>query len=333
MSHRSRAVYERHYMPAFIDRDCEAIYLGHTRRDDLVRAVGRLIRHSQAPPGLTKDQKIEVKNDPQLRKLYKKRDFYNEKIKVELGFSTLAAAEGKTKWWQRYNDNNKEICSLRNRLTEGRFRKELQGFHDTVDTTEVDRQLQGILPSEVLTPSTITYELKERAAVVELMFTSLEDLSENQVGQVRVRLIEALAQLCKRQETPHQFKQKESMKLLRAVQTEALQQPEHPFDSGEARADQATTSVGKAIPSSHDIVATAFCCAFCLGDEEVGPKKRYHKYSRIDSLIRHFRDQHLKYQGSDEGFHCPYNGCSAFLGNSMHFLNHFERQHKSVGIE
>ena len=186
MSHRSRAVYERHYMPAFIDRDCEAIYLGHTRRDDIVRAVGRLIRHSQAPVGLTDDQEMEVRNHPELRRL---------------GFPTLTAAKGETKWWQRYDDNNKEICSLKNRLTEARFRKELQAFHDTVDTTEVDRQLQGILPSELLTPSAITYELQERAAVVELMFASLEDFSENKVGQVRVQLIEPLAQLCKRRES------------------------------------------------------------------------------------------------------------------------------------
>jgi hypothetical protein len=35
-------VYERHYMPEFIDWVCQAIYLCTTRRDDLIRAVGRL---------------------------------------------------------------------------------------------------------------------------------------------------------------------------------------------------------------------------------------------------------------------------------------------------
>jgi hypothetical protein len=46
-------VYERYYMLAFIDRDCQAIYLGSTRRDDLIRAVGRLARHKRAPKHLT----------------------------------------------------------------------------------------------------------------------------------------------------------------------------------------------------------------------------------------------------------------------------------------
>jgi hypothetical protein len=46
-------VYERYYMPNFVDKDCLAIFLGTTRRDDLVRAVGRLERHSGAPDDLT----------------------------------------------------------------------------------------------------------------------------------------------------------------------------------------------------------------------------------------------------------------------------------------
>jgi hypothetical protein len=45
-------VYERYYMPAFINRDCQAIYLGSIRRDDLVQAVGRLARHERAPKHL-----------------------------------------------------------------------------------------------------------------------------------------------------------------------------------------------------------------------------------------------------------------------------------------
>ena len=62
-------VYERHYMPAFIDADCQAIYLGTTRRDDLICAVGRLERHDQAPTKLTDDQKQGIWNHPDIVKL------------------------------------------------------------------------------------------------------------------------------------------------------------------------------------------------------------------------------------------------------------------------
>lgn len=38
-------VYEIYYMPNFVDKDCLTIFLGTTRRSDLVRAVGPLERH------------------------------------------------------------------------------------------------------------------------------------------------------------------------------------------------------------------------------------------------------------------------------------------------
>ena len=69
------------------------------------------------------------------------------------------------------------------------------------------------------------------------------------------------------------------------------------------------------------------CCPFCRwGDEEVGPRKRDNEYARPDSLGRHIRDQHLAERDANEGFDCPYEGCSAFLGGGMHFLNHTARQ-------
>jgi len=52
MSHRLRSTYERYYMPAYINRDCEAIYLDHTRRDDLIYAVGQLVHYDKAPQKL-----------------------------------------------------------------------------------------------------------------------------------------------------------------------------------------------------------------------------------------------------------------------------------------
>ncbi|CZT53322.1 uncharacterized protein RSE6_14815 [Rhynchosporium secalis] len=49
----SSDIYERYYMLSFINADCQAIYLGTTRREDLIRAVGRLQRHDDAPDKLT----------------------------------------------------------------------------------------------------------------------------------------------------------------------------------------------------------------------------------------------------------------------------------------
>lgn len=76
-----------------------------------------------------------------------------------------------------------------------------------VQRDKVDRQMRGILPdTEVLTPSTIVYELEERAMVAKLLFQPLNGLHEDQVFDIKVQLVHNLAQLCHRQETPRQFK-------------------------------------------------------------------------------------------------------------------------------
>ena len=36
---------------------------------------------------------------------------------------------------------------------------------------------------------------------------------------------------------------------------------------------------------------------------------------------------YLKNRAAGEGFDCPYQGCSAFLGSAEHLLNHTQRQH------
>jgi hypothetical protein len=57
----------------------------------------------------------------------------------------------------------------------------------------VNKQLQGILLSaEVLTPSTIKYELEERATVAKLFFECHDDLKEIELFQMRMEIIRNL---------------------------------------------------------------------------------------------------------------------------------------------
>jgi hypothetical protein len=57
--------------------------------------------------------------------------------------------------------------------------KAVKDFFKTINIEDVDKQLQGILPStKVLTPSTIEYELEERAMVAKLFFECHNDLKE-----------------------------------------------------------------------------------------------------------------------------------------------------------
>ncbi|KAH6719581.1 hypothetical protein BKA61DRAFT_630136 [Leptodontidium sp. MPI-SDFR-AT-0119] len=146
-------------MPSFINADCQAIYLRTTRREDLIRAVGRLKRHNNAPDKLNDTQKKEISNHPYILKKVKAQKSYALKIKED-GYATIKAAEAQRKI--NYKKNK-----LRNKLLDNT----INNFHETVHVNKVNRQMRGILPdTKVLTPSTIEYKLEEWATVAKLLF-------------------------------------------------------------------------------------------------------------------------------------------------------------------
>jgi hypothetical protein len=359
-------VYERHYMPAFIDVDCQAIYLGTTRRDDLVRAVGRLERHERAPTDLTDVQEFEIQNDPRILELKETITKYGAKIKGE-GYSTFKAAEG-TGLYERRCEIQRELNSLRQTLHNELLEKTIDEFHETVHTLEVDRQMRGILPAPgVLIPSTIKYELTERAVVARLLFQPLDDLDEDQALQVRIKLVQNLVQLSKRQETPHSYKMSRGRKskdtwpniephehrrppcednVILGMEAVENRQADVDWEADSmalmqlkevASADWDTKTLVDDEPDAGPVApieleerpgGPVLYCAFCRWvDVEAGPRKRKYIFSRVDSLDRHIRTQHLRFRAAGEGFDCPYQGCSAFLGGTEHFLSHTARQH------
>ncbi|KAH0559988.1 hypothetical protein GP486_003490 [Trichoglossum hirsutum] len=320
MGHRHRGTYIRYYMSGFIDRDCQAIYLGSPSRDDLVRAVGRLTRDALAPTTLTDTQKLEISNDPKLLELCRRRQCYADKIKEDLGFPTIKAAEG-TKWYLRHKSIQADINNLKRQLSDTRLSQAIQEFHDTVDTIEINNQLQGIMPTEVLAPSTIKYELKERSIAAKLFFEPLDNLDESQVFRIRARLIRNLTRLCKRQETPRSYKKaiprKRQCTLYEDEHIEAVQKPKK------------IPRIDSTITESRELSeGDTLCCPFCRCDEEAGLQKRNFLFARIDGLRKHIQEQHLNLRAPGEGLVCPFQGCSAVLVGTMHFLNHSKHQHK-----
>ncbi|CZT52687.1 uncharacterized protein RSE6_14042 [Rhynchosporium secalis] len=311
-------VYERHYMPSFIDADCQAIYLGTTRREDLIRAVGRLERHDDAPDKLTNAQKEEISKDQYILKKIQDRKGYVLKIKEE-GYATIKAAKD-TFWYKKHHKAQQKINCRKTQLKNELLNRAINDFHETVHVDEVDRQMRGILPdNEVLTPSTIEYELEERATVAKLLFQPLDELHEDQAFDIRVQLVLALAQLCHRQETPRQLKAVQSKRHSKTRHSYAGTSVEVQDDVLQEEGGDTVTRVRRMQTLDNRLHTEAKpYCPFC----EKGP------FQRRDSLGRHVRVQHLQRQSANGGFLCPYKECSAVMGNSGHFLSHARREHE-----
>ncbi|KAM0267469.1 hypothetical protein ACHAQH_010106, partial [Verticillium albo-atrum] len=199
MGHRlgDSSTYVRYYMGDFIGADTQSIVFGSDLQTDLIHLMGRLQRHGDAPTKLTDEQRLDIHKDPKLARYCQKRRRAMEKFKRE-GYRSYTAAKD-TQAGKQYNKYRKKAESLRKTLTNRRLDQAIKDFHDTIHAEEVDRQLQGTKPdAELLAPSTIKYELQERAEVARLFSQAADVTNREELHQLRLRLIVALSQLCKR---------------------------------------------------------------------------------------------------------------------------------------
>ena len=175
--------------------DCQAIYLGSSPQKDLIRSVGRLLRHGDAPTRLTHEQKAKVDDNRRLVDLRSKRDRVRAKIKTQ-GYSTLKDAEG-TPLFRHHARYKKEADSLRNQLRSRRLDRAITEFHDLVHREDVDEQLRGFHPSEILAPVTMRRELPERTKAARLFMQAVSVSDHDEIYKLRIDLVKTLAQLCK----------------------------------------------------------------------------------------------------------------------------------------
>jgi hypothetical protein len=245
-----------------------------------------------------------------LLRLYQKRSEAAEKIKQN--YSTIKAAKG-TPQHKRYKKLLAQINNKKRELWDAQLEEAINDFFATITIEDVNKQLQGIRPStEVLMPSTIKYELEERATIAKLFFKCHDDLKEFQLFQMRMKIIQNLIILCRRQEshwlsTKTRHHQDESSK---AIQTHSK-----------------AVEIDLSIPGDQMILRSTLYCPFCKCDEEVGFQKRNKVFARIDGLRKHVRVQHLEWMQPNERFICPYCGCTVFLGSTILFLNHTTLEH------
>ncbi|KAI9761904.1 MAG: hypothetical protein M1840_001520 [Geoglossum simile] len=173
----------------------------------LRRASGRKIniarmglsRDRRAPTELTEDQKLKVKNHPELVKLRKERDQCKDEIYGK-EYNIIEAAKG-TDLFGKYKAVVGKINNMSIKLRRERLDQALRDFHDSIDTIEINKQLDGITAADILTQPTIQYELREWATIAKLLSQLLDEVDEERALKIRAKFIRNLSRLCQRQES------------------------------------------------------------------------------------------------------------------------------------
>ncbi|KAK3935512.1 hypothetical protein QBC46DRAFT_367527 [Diplogelasinospora grovesii] len=188
MGHRQgdSRVYVQYYMSTFNDVDCQTICFGSAPQHDLIHLAGRLLRHGDAPTTLTNQQKLKVNQDPELVKYRGRRTQALQQMKSQ-GYSTRADAEG-TEVAKKYDRYKRKAERLSKKLKTQRLQRTIKEFHDSVHVEEINRQLNGIKPSDVIAPPTIHYDLPERARVARLFSRAAEVRDRDELHPLRMDL-------------------------------------------------------------------------------------------------------------------------------------------------
>ncbi|KAG9228272.1 hypothetical protein BJ875DRAFT_547861 [Amylocarpus encephaloides] len=254
---------------------------------DLRRASGKRLKEALTP----EEHRQIMGHRGDVYERYYMPSFIDRDYLKDHGFPTIKSAK-ETKWFEKHKSIQADINTLKRQLKDDLLEKTIAEVHKTVHTAEVDRQLRGIRPSDIITPPTFKYELEERGKVAKLLFKPLDGLTEDQILEVRVELVDNLIRLCKKQETPHQYKapKKRGRPKVRRVyaSTDADDEgedEEEDISQGETDVESDVDWDTKTLPDEdsdadsmapmeveEQPIAPTLYCAFCKWvDEEAGP--------------------------------------------------------------
>ncbi|KAM3526970.1 hypothetical protein MY4038_006586 [Beauveria bassiana] len=168
-------------------------------QQDLIHLAARLQRHDAAPTCLTEEQLAEVNEEKDLKALRLARTNAMQTWKAQ-GYRSRDAAAGTT-MREDYDRYSKEAENLSKYLKGIRLRQFLEEFHTKIHVEEIDRQLRGIKPADIIAPPSMEHDLPERAHVAQSYAAAAEVTGTDQLHELPLELIGWVSRLCSRRES------------------------------------------------------------------------------------------------------------------------------------
>ncbi len=82
------------------------------------------------------------------------------------------------------------------------------------DVEEIDRQLQGIKPADIIAPPSIQYDLPERAHVAQSYAVAADMTDTDQLHELRLELIGRVSRLCGHRESRAIWQKKRKLAVV-----------------------------------------------------------------------------------------------------------------------
>jgi hypothetical protein len=280
MMHSDMAVFVNHYLNRRVGVDTQAIVRGTDSQDEFMKAACRMSRwiDPERPTALTSEQSLSVNNDPELQILVQRRERRRRKHEEH--------QELQKKIRNRRQHLRKELmASIRKdwdqKAAERDIRLQLSGktFSNTIKeklersndrTPQHNRLIEAVLS---LPGSTIQEEIVRRIAAIRAVVDYC-DVQEGDTPRIK-RSAASIAPVAHNKD----------MVLLRAP-------IERNHEALQVAIDATKRKNGP------------FVCPDCVGDTKSSVERRTKEYATAASLVRHYREVHLKKTKSGDDITC-----------------------------
>ena len=273
-----------------------------------------------APSELSEEQIAKISTHPTVLRVSKKNKALAAKLRSQ-GSIPMSTAKG-TKLYDRKVKTQNRLNSLKVRLRNAMKEKTRKQHFRKADTIAFDSQLsnhsaqKSPVGDKPMKPR--EYNTPERAEVVRWICQPVTYLTDGELLKRRIRGIEAMAAMCRRQETRRRRKPKSQVKQ---------EEPDTPSEDSE---DDMIDSSEDAVEDLFPLVCKKSQCIFCLGDERKPYQERIFNYSRPSKMMDE-ADKHLRKYAPNDKVPCPHPMCKSaavVLPGVMALKAHTARVHK-----
>ena len=308
LQHQNSTIFQKNYASKYMP-DTHAAYRGLKPQTALFRVASGMSRtiDPRRPRKLTAAQQTEVDRHPEVKLLYRRRKsllkfFKDQKI-------SIASTKG-TPIYSEYQQCYHTYRNTRRRLQEALLIEVKANYNKEQPVIDIQQQLKGLPVAEQEALQAEEYVFVERVQAIDALFT-FATLSPEEECQRRIRAINALIALCKKQESQGFRRRKADIKI-KEEQTSLSDSPPH--------------RLSETLP----IQCKATQCIFCLGNEDLSVADRLKTFASRGDLKKHFHRKHLRHHPDGQPIACPHPRCAISLKNIIYLKHHAEVVHKTL---
>ena len=301
MGHKKGGTFA-HYVS--VRDDTQSVFMQTPARNALISLASNasLTRDASLPQELTAARKEAIETDPELQMLIQECTSTHKNL-ISKFSSIKKAAEVQDMDHKRLKKLQSAIRAKRKRLFRSAMNAQHKEFFDQVGNHIIEKNHQGI---PIKYTADVSHIQPERRELAELEFKNrdADTIDDKELLEDRIRSLELRLEL-------HKLHVPQPMKRLIK------------FDKAGAKAKK---NVNQGYPMESQ---TGLECPVCLGCGDLHPQARQYRFSRKDTLRRHFDNTHkLQTFFKSPGRPCDWPGCSSTCVSLPGYMHHLAKCHK-----